>query len=126
MAVSLGDGGGDLFAPRLQLSAQLAQPLLTLSGQLLQLHQLLLDVVQIAGQIAPQLAHRFPAGGERIHDALLHPDHLAQLGGASGISTGGLRLEQRHIVLHPLDVSLGHAAAQAGGQAQPEQGAESQ
>ena len=52
---SPGAGGRDLLAPRLELGAQLAQALLTLAGQLLQLHQLLLDVVQVGRQIASQL-----------------------------------------------------------------------
>ena len=41
------------LAPGLELSAQLAQTLLALTGELLQLHQLLLDIVQIAGQVSP-------------------------------------------------------------------------
>ena len=110
--VSPGAAEAELLAPGLELSAQLAQTLLALAGELLQLHQLLLDIVQVAGQVSAQLPDRSTAGGERVHDALLHPDHLVQLCRANGIPACRFRLEQGDVVLDPLDVALGDAAGE--------------
>ena len=57
-AVAWRAGGAlDLRAACLELGLELAQPLLALPGELLDLHQLLLDVVQVGAEIALQLAH---------------------------------------------------------------------
>ena len=58
-ALSPGTARGlHLRAARLQPGAELGEPLLALAGELLQLHQLLLDVVEVGGQVAPDLRHR--------------------------------------------------------------------
>ena len=89
-------GGGralDLGAAHLHLVAELAQPLLALTRELLQLNELLLDVVEVGAEIALQLTDRALVGSERVHDALLHPDDLAQLRRLSGVTAGTLSLE---------------------------------
>jgi len=101
-----------LLSPRLQLGPQLAQPLLTLAGELLKLDQLLLDVVQVGGQVSPQLSCRAADRGHGIHDPLLDPDQLGQLRRPGRIAPSGLRLEQCDVVLDPLQVTLADTAGQ--------------
>ena len=71
-----GTGGRDLLASGFEPRPKLAESLLALAGQLLQLHQLLLDVVQVAREIAAELGHALTGDGERVQDALLDLNDL--------------------------------------------------
>ena len=116
-AVSPGAGGPaavlSICAPRASSWVrQLAQPLLALAGELLELHQLLLDVVEIGGDVALELADRLPAHRERVHDLPLHLDHLRQLRRPGRVPPRRLGPQQRDLALHQLDVALGDAPGQ--------------
>ena len=47
--------------------SELGEPLLALPGELLELHQLLLDVVQVGREVALELRHRPAGGGDGVH-----------------------------------------------------------
>jgi hypothetical protein len=93
---------------------QLAQALLALAGELLELYQLLLDVVEIGRDVALELSDGLPAGGERVHDLALQLDDLSQLRGPGRVPAQRLGAEQRDLALHHLHVALGDATAQPG------------
>ena len=97
-----------MLAPCLELSPQLTEALLALTGKLLELHQLLLNVVEVTREIAPELAYRSPAVGERIHDPLLQLNDLRELRGTGRVAACRLRLEQGNVILHLLNIALRH------------------
>jgi len=103
-------GGLDLRAPSLELGPQLGEPLLALPGELLQLDQLLLDIVEIGGEIAPELAYGPPTHAQRVRDLLLHLDQVGELGCVRRVAPRGFSLEEQDVRLYRLDVALGGAA----------------
>ena len=73
-----------------------------------ELHQLLLNVVEVGGEVAADLRHRPARRRQRIHQLPLHPEHGIELSGAGGVAAGDIGPEQGHLALHHLDVPLAH------------------
>jgi hypothetical protein len=116
---------GEFLAACLDLGLELGQPLLTLPGEGLHLHQLLLNADEVVGEVAPHPLNLVPQGPEpatddiqRIQDALLAPDHEAQLLGARRVTAALLPAAEQQLILHPAQVALGGTASK-GDQAQP-------
>ena len=102
----------DLLPTTLQLRAQLGQPALALAGQLAELHQLLLDAIEIVLHVPAQRAHGLPRVGEGVEHLLLEAHHLGDLPRALGVPP---RLDVPHLrdlVLQAADVARGGAGPQ--------------
>src|SRR5687767_4753903 len=69
----------DLLAPALQLGAQLGEPTLALPSHFAELHDLLLNAVEVVLHVAAERAHRRARAPQRVEDLLLHAHDVGEL-----------------------------------------------